>query len=284
MSRRLSNCLNYTGSKFRFIDEINNNLPKDKSLKFLDLFGGGGDVTVNSFYNDVTYNEYNPYVYNFLKLLRDRPYLENVNKIYDLINRYSLNSKNRYSYEVLKRDFNALSPDNDDKYYYMFYLLVCHSNSNMIRFNKKGEFNLPFGERTFNTSLAAKFRYENEMLNKHKPTMLCNDFHDIDFNQYDVIYADPPYTGSDAPYNEGGNWSENDDKALFEKLVDFDKNGGKFLLSNQLVIKGQLNKSLDTFIKSHDHFVVIELNSNYDNCNYQRDSSKETIEVLIKNY
>lgn len=283
MSRRLSNCFNYTGSKFRFLDIIHQYLPQDKNCKFLDVFGGGGDISINSFYTSTTYNEKNKYVYGFLSKLKEKSFVYNMGFIFDIINQYQLDSRNVDGYNKLRSDFN-MSDDSQERYYYLFYMLCCHSNSNMIRFNGDGYFNIPFGKRSFNKELRAKLRYASERMKIVNPVLLNKDFRDIDFKQYDVIYLDPPYIGTDATYNECGAWTLQDDKDLYNKLTDFSAGGGKFLLSNQRISKGVVNEALMDFVNSNKNLHMIDVESDYDNCNYQRKSIGNTVEILVKNY
>ena len=68
--------------------------------------------------------------------------------IHNNINKYQLSRTNKEGYLKLRQDYNS-----GNKTWDMFYTLICHSFSNQIRFNKKEEFNLPFGQRTFNENL-----------------------------------------------------------------------------------------------------------------------------------
>lgn len=281
MSRRLSNCFNYVGSKFRFLSEINQILPDDSNLMFLDLFGGGGDITVNSKYKYTTYNDKNIFVAEFLKLLRDKSYYYIISKLNETINAYNLNSQNVSGYQALKDDFNSMRILDEQKLIH-FYLLVCHSNSNMIRFNSKNEFNLPFGRRTFNRNMRAKLRYASERLGQLSPRIIKKDFKCIDFSNFDVIYADPPYLGTTATYSENGQWTNNEELMLYSKLDEFSKNGGIFAMSNQITAKGNDHPLLPEWV-DQNNYKIIYLDSDYDNCNYQRKSGA-TSEVIVTNY
>ena len=62
---------------------------------------------------------------------------------------------NRNQYLKLRDDFNQYNK-RDDKYYLMLYVLIVYSFNNQIRFNKKGNFNLPVGKRDFNIKMQNK--------------------------------------------------------------------------------------------------------------------------------
>jgi len=59
-----------------------------------------------------------------------------------------LSSYNKDGFNRLRNDFND-KKEKDDEYYLMLYLLIVYSFNNQLRFNRKGEFNLPVGKRDF---------------------------------------------------------------------------------------------------------------------------------------
>lgn len=280
--RRLSNCLCYTGSKFRFLSEIEGEYPSDHDIKFLDLFGGGGDITVNSPFKNTSYNEINAYVSGWIATMTNVGYSQILSNLMVIKDKYNLSSFNKEGYLKLRDDFNKMELMDFKKLCY-FYMLVCHSNSNIIRFSKKkGHWNVPFGDRTFSRESQHKLRYACDRLSSLKPEVLCKDFRQIDFSEYELIYADPPYRLSTASYNESGGWTNEIDDELLDMLHNYSNNGGKFILSNQIYTKGVKNKVLSEFIDKGS-FKVITIKSNYDNCNYQR-SIGRTDEVIVKNF
>ena len=286
MNKLTKNCLNYQGSKFRFITEILEVLPKEPETKFLDLFGGGGDVTVNVPYKEVTYNDLNKPLKDFLELTYTNTLTSIESRLYEVIDTFKLTSENKEGYLELRDYYNATDHYNltIEESVCTFYLLICHSFSNQIRYNKSGNFDVPFGKRYFNPSLRRKLKQFSKQIKEKEVTFLNKDFRDIDLSDYEVVYCDPPYTGTTAAYQDNKlvGWSDEDDKDLFDKLDEYGKVGGKFVMSNQLWSKGKQNKNLSEWVK-REKLKVIHLESDYSSCNYQRKGGR-TEEVLIKNY
>ena len=165
----------------------------------------------------------------------------------------------------------------------VFYTLVCYAFNNQIRYNKSGQFNMPFGKdrSSFNPTLRKKFVDFVEALHNKNCSFSNNDFRDFDFSSLgtdDFVYADPPYFNSVAAYNENGGWTEDDERSLLEKLDELNAQGVKFALSNNLKYE---NPILKEWLKK---YTVHYLNADYSNCNYHKKDKSPDVEVLITNY
>ena len=170
----------------------------------------------------------------------------------------------------------------------MLYLLIVYSFNNQLRFNKKGEFNLPVGKRDFNSKMQEKLEAFLNRIKSGDYEFINTDFRNIPLDGYSdksFFYVDPPYLITCATYNEQDGWTEKDEYDLLAYLEELDKRGIRFALSNVLESKGKKNHILYDWVAKNDKFKVIPLNYNYSNSNYhtkQRDSI--TKEVLIINY
>lgn len=281
--------LNYVGGKYKLLPQIIPLIPTDIQC-FVDLFGGGFNVGINVKCDNVIYNDSCTQVVDLLKHFYGNS-LEFVHKqIIDMMSYYGLSRSdingyeyygcnsnnglseyNKIKYMKLREDYNA-NPD-----WIKFYTLITYAFSNQIRFNSKGEFNMPCGKRDYNLSLQSKIKLFIEGLQKKNIQFWNKDFRDCNFFSADFIYCDPPYYNSVATYNENGSWSENDEKDLLDFLDIVDRHGN-FALSNNLKYK---NPFLD---KWKDKYNVHYLNGDYSNCNYQKKDKSQDIEVLITNY
>ena len=282
----LSNPFNYSGSKHRYLKPIFNRLPpSDRNYKTLDLFCGGGDFGLNLPDNHaVTLNDANRHlmgIYDLFSKFRP-PYL--VDMLCDLADSYDLTRTNAEGFTRLKHDFNVEVAKGQVDLFKM-YLLIVSSFSCNIRWNEDGEWNLPFGQRNFNHNLQKKLVHFGVKLRQKKPETMSQCFQYIDFEKYDFLYADPPYLTTKASYQEIKElaWEEEQEHALYSKLLDYHKQGGLFMLSNQLYSKNKHNPILQDFCKSNGFFAVELDNSSYQTCNYQRKEGKTT-ELLITNY
>lgn len=298
--------LNYTGGKFKLLPQILPHFPQDVDL-FIDLFCGGGNVGINVPCNRVIFNDSNSllrYMFGTFKNLDKETTFELIDSI---IKKYNLSDSETNGYEYyncnsadglskynaegfmrLRDDFNHHT--NQDYYYYvMLYVLVVYSFNNQIRFNSKGEFNLPAGKRDFNKKMQEKLSAFIDRLKSGDYTFDNHDFRELPnetWNEKTFVYADPPYLITCATYNEQDGWNETLEKELLNYLDRLHARGVRFALSNVLRSKGKENKILIDWINNNiDKYRVIYLDYNYSNSNYQtKDKSSKAEEVLIVNY
>ncbi|MDG6192237.1 Dam family site-specific DNA-(adenine-N6)-methyltransferase [Lactococcus garvieae] len=309
----LKSALNYTGGKYRLLPQLFPLFPEaNKFERFIDLFAGGGVVSVNmareyqlenyDIGKDIVVNDIEPHVISLLNYLSKENIDNILEKIYFYIRKYGLSDTEKYGYEpYLLTDKRDVSAFNKEKYkilrddYNMsvsedidilFYLLIVFGFNNQVRFNSKGQFNLPVGKRDFNSQMKSKLISFQEVLSSNNFDFRNQDFRNIiDVSKDDFIYADPPYRITTAAYNERGGWTTQDDLDLFDYLDKIDSIGAKFALSNVVAHKGKINSELVEWSKKYGKFSKIPLKFDYNNSNYQSKAKhSETIEVLIKNY
>lgn len=298
--------LNYTGGKYKLLSQILPHFPKDIDL-FVDLFSGGGNVGINVPCNKVIFNDKNEiirYIFGTFKNLDKESifdFIDDTIKKYNLSDTFrngydyyrctssaGLSTYNNEKYLKLRSDFN--SRKGYDYYYYIqLYTLILYSFNNQIRFNKKGEFNLPVGKRDFNIKMRNKLSDFIDRIKSGDYTFESKDFRDLkndNWNSKTFVYADPPYLITCATYNEQEGWTKKNEQDLHDYLDNLDNRGIKFALSNVLRSKGKENKLLLEWIqKNQSRYRVIPLNYNYANSNYQiKDRTSVTEEVLIVNY
>ena len=169
----------------------------------------------------------------------------------------------------------------------MLYLLIVYSFNNQLRFNRKGEFNLPVGKRDFNCKMQKKLGNFIDRIKSGDYGFTNVDFRAVnidDFTDKSFFYVDPPYLITCATYNEQEGWTEQDEFDLLSYLERLDEKGIRFALSNVIESKGKKNKILENWIQKQN-FRAIPLDYNYSNSNYhtkQRDGI--TREVLVVNY
>lgn len=183
---------------------------------------------------------------------------------------------NKAGFLKLREDYNnSPSPT-------LFYLLIVFGFNNQIRYNSSGKYNLPVGKRDFNKKMENKLREFYKIINDERIKFSVSDFRQIDVNDGDFIYADPPYILSTATYNENKGWTLQDEIDLYSFLDKAHEKGAKFALSNVIKHKGRENKILKDWSSKYKLNV---LNYNYNNSNYQSNAkNSETIEVLVTNY
>ena len=283
MSSYIKSPLNYTGGKYKILDDIIPCFPKNIET-FVDLFGGGFNVGINIDAEKIIYNDHNlflPQMFEYFKLKG----VNIIDKIYYRIKEFGLSEENQEGYLTLRKKYN------EGKDVLDLFILTCYSFNHQIRFNSKHEFNTPFGKNRseYNKTIEENLiNFVNALKNKNIE-FYSKDFtflYDIELGENDFVYADPPYLISNASYNDGKrgfkNWGVKEETELLVLLDSLDKKGVKFALSNVLVHKGLENTKLIEWSKKY-HIKNIE--KSYNNSSYQRkNKDKETKEVLIYNY
>lgn len=302
MSEIIKSPLNYTGGKSKLLPQILPLFPDDINT-FVDIFCGGANVGINVNASRVIYNDNNSDLIGLYKVFQKNDFdtvrreIERIIREYDLsdsmeygYSRYGcesgsgLGKYNKERYLKLRQDFNQKSRK-DEEYYYLLFTLIIYGFNNQIRFNRKGEFNLPVGKRDFNSSIRKNLRRFIEALHNQDSEFLTKDFRQIrpdSLRSGDFVYCDPPYLITTASYNESNGWTPEDERDLLGYLDELDNNDIKFALSNVTHHKGRTNDLLLDWVAKYNKHI---LNFDYNNSNYHgKNTDKDTVEVLITNY
>lgn len=271
--------LNYTGGKHKLLPKIVPLIPTDgENMTFIDLFGGGGNVSANApaNYSKIVYNELNENVLSLVKYLVDTGAPAVAKHVDARIKEYSLSRTGKDEFIAFRTFYNEQDEPRDVG---DLFTLVAHAFSNQIRFNRKGEFNLPFGKRTFNDSMRANLyafaRAWTDSGEREDTVFSGLSFADFDFAQYapdsTFIYCDPPYLGSVATYNERDGWTAKNEELLLKTLDELHERGYRWMLSNNLEYDNPL---LDKWIADNaDKYTMIDMKHDYKNCNYHKNAA-----------
>ena len=302
-NRSVSSPFNYTGGKYKLLEQLQKLFKEDEI--FLDIFTGGGNVGINSKSSKIIFNDANAKIISLMKYIKNNDIEELLEKIDKVIADYKLSNTAVYGYEhyscnsseglanynreaflKLREDYNKkLNKGIED--YLLLYVLIIFSFNNQVRFNSKGEFNLPVGKRDFNSKMRNKLILFSKKLKEKEIEFCSKDFREIDINKISkntFIYCDPPYLITTAGYNENGMWTDKEEKDLLNFLKELDKKGLKFALSNVLESKNKENKILKDWILENN-FYCNYLKKDYSNSNYQRKAKNSiSVEVLVTNY
>lgn len=189
-------------------------------------------------------------------------------------------------YNSIKNQYNSLTNKNSYEASIILLILIIYGFNSQIRFNSKGEFNIPPGKQILNETRKQHLVDFSISLNNKNIEIFSLDFKDFinihinESDKNDFWYFDPPYSISNATYNIG--WTKEDDKKLFEFLDLLTFNNIRWGLSNLTKSKGKENVELINWAKKYK---VFYLNKTYINSNYQRKNREEKDEeVYITNY
>lgn len=274
--------LNYTGGKYKLLNQIIPLLPSEINT-FVDLFAGGGNVGINVEAKEIICNDIEKEVVNLFNSWSNLTSEEALKTLQKTIKKYELSKTNEEGFKAIRKDWNE-----GNKSWDMFYAMLTHAFNYQIRFNKSGDYNMPFGRNrsSFNPTLQKNFVAFIDEIHKKNILFTSDSFEQFDFDSLtedDLVYCDPPYLITCASYNEQDGWNETKEKQLLELLDSLNERGIRFALSNVLENKGKSNDILKEWSKK---YTTHHLNNTYGNCNYHaKDKSTNTTdEVLIVNY
>ncbi len=297
MSNRIKSPIFYMGNKYELLDNLLTYFPKKETVnEFIDLFGGSGVVSINVPYENITYNELNHNITNLFKMLIETPPKEIINHIkyrmreFDLPQKSAKKNDNEYSkYKRNYLNYRKFYNKQKEKNYLDLYTLTYFSFSNLIRFNSKNEFNMPFGKSSFTFGehdINIELFY-NIMKNKNVDIQNKDAFEileNIKENKKQFIYLDPPYTNTMAIYNESrafGGWNIEHDNKLFQELNRLNELGVRWAMSNVLENKGIKNTHIEEWANNNGYKIIDFEEKQYSALGKGNAKSRE---VLIVNY
>lgn len=290
----------YVGDKYKLMREIRSHFPNNIG-RLIEPFVGGGSVFMNTptrvcLANDIDENVIA--IHNMLQGFRDN---ENVffESIYRIILEYGLSLSylrddvpeelkkqypktyyakfNKEAYKRLKEDFNnGVNAEVQN-----LYILLIYGFNRMLRFNKKGKFNLPVGNVDFNKNTYDAIIDYFAVAREKEIVFSSLDFRDflnnITYNRDDFVYIDPPYLITFSEYNKL--WNENTEIELLGLLNELNGRGIRFAISNVTHYKGRTN---ELFLNWARMFNIHPIKSNY--ISFNDNTIKQFNEVLITNY
>ena len=289
----------YVGDKYKLVPQLREFFPKNID-RFIEPFCGGGSVFLNTDANAYLLNDINEYMVRLHEMLIS--YSCDVDSFWDYlksyIRKYELTATfmgrdlpadfrkqfpktyfaqfNKSAYMKMRDDFNA---DKEDMM--LLYLLLIYGFNRMLRFNGKGDFNLPVGNVDFNSNVVNAL---NSYFSYVKGKNIC--FYSLDFEDFinsvlptekDFIYLDPPYLITFSEYNKF--WNEETELRLLNLLDSLNERGVRFAISNVLWHKNKYNAIFNEWAQKYE---IVKIKSNY--ISYHDNSNKNSYEVLVKNY
>lgn len=299
-SKNYRSPLFYMGDKFKLLDQLKN-IFSNNINNFIEPFAGGGSVFLNIKANKYLLNDRDSYLIKLHKHLLK--YSKNSNtffrEIKKIVQKYGLSRSyekdivpkilrkkyvktyyakfNKSAYTKLKKDFNDSKKNN----YTMLYILLIYGFNRILRFNSKGQFNLPVGNVDFNKNTVLALNNYFKII-KNKKTKFSNQdykkfLNNIKFKKNDFLYCDPPYLITAGEYNKY--WNEHDEIDLLKILDNLNKNKVKWALSNVIEYRGKQNKILKVWSKKYN---THKIKSNY--ISFNDNTIKNFKEILVCNY
>ena len=265
------------GIKSKLVTWIAETLQWDNKGVWIEPFMGSGVVGFNLKPNKALFCDTNPHLISFYQGI-------NNGTINPIVVREFLEAEGKklakhgadYYYEVRKR-FNKENSPLD----FLFLNRACFNG--LIRFNRKGQFNVPFGHKPerFSKAYITKIVNQVEWVAKRASlsdwTFLHQDFR-ITLSratEADFIYCDPPYAGRHTDYFN--TWDETHEKSLYQ---DLKTTKAQFILSTWHSNEHRENPAIPTLwsefnVITREHFYHVGA---------KESNRKPMLEALVTNF
>jgi len=226
------------GIKTKLVEWISNNVENIEYDNWIEPFMGTGVVAFNVRPKKAILCDSNPHLIRFYNAIKNKEITGGiVRKHLTEEGQKLLKSDGDYYYEVRNR-FN----ENANSLDFLFLSRSCFNG--MMRFNRKGGFNVPFCKKPNRFAQALVTKITNQVDNISKIIQYGDyTFKNQDFqvtlkeiNSTDLVYSDPPYIGRHVDYFDS--WSEEEEKILKDGLKN---SGAKYILSTWLSNKYRTN-------------------------------------------
>ncbi len=277
----------YRGGKSREIPHLIKHIPKF-SGKYIEPFFGGGALFFHLEPKKAIINDINSKLISFYLGVKDnfevlKTELTEIEKLYTINRRkfeelksktpdQRVNDENEPLYYEIREMFNDLT---EKKYSeaLLYFFINKTAYSGMIRYNSKGEFNVPYGRyKNLNTSLVTK---------SHNKLLANTEIYNLDYTKIfkmaekdDFMFLDPPY---DCVFSDYGNVEHKD--GFNEKNHTVLADNFRELKCKALMVIGRTPLTE----KLYEDLIVDEYGKSY-TVNIRNRFKSEAKHILISNY
>lgn len=286
------------GIKTKLVPWISSIVPQDFDGVWIEPFMGTGVVAFNLAPRHALLCDANPHLVNFYQAIAEGDITAEI--VRDFLDREGekLLEKGASHYYSVRDRFNRDHQPLD------FLFLNRAGFNGMIRFNRKGEFNIPFCQkprrfaRAYITKIVNQVSYVSRLFKAKEFTFKRQNFKKTIYEAGagNIIYCDPPYIDRYVDYYSG--WNGGQEKELYEALST---TSSKFILSTWHHNDFRKNEYIDSLwsrynILTREHFyhvggreenrnpVVEAIVTNYDalTCDYPVSQNREQLMLLAK--
>ena len=290
----------YVGDKYKLMPQLKQLMPKDIE-QYIEPFVGGGSSFLNSKGTSYMLNDVDSYVVELHRQIGSYTGKaeELFEELFDIIDFYGLSCSyrgicvpeemkkkylktyyskyNKDAYIRMRKDFNERKDD-----FLRLYLLLIYGFNHMIRFNGKGDFNLPVGNVDFNNNVYQALNNYLKFVGEHEIEFFNMDYisflEKIKFENNSYVFLDPPYLISMSEYNKL--WNDKKEDELCEYLDMLNDRGIKFGITNLITHKGKVNRR---FLDWSKKYCAYDVKSNYISFN-DNTIKADSQEAFVTNY
>lgn len=290
----------YVGDKYKLIDELKTYFPEHIHT-YVEPFVGGGSAFMNVeaeqyMLNDIDNNiiqlhrflcsnakDTEQFIQSLLATAKEYglscSYIEDIipTEIKSAFPKTYFAKYNKEAYYKMRSDYN----ESDDRSLKILYLLLIYGFNRMLRFNRHNDFNIPVGNVDFNQNVVDALNNYFDIVANRDIEWHSEDFrdffHNLNLDNDDFIYLDPPYLITFSEYNKL--WNPGTETDLLNILDDFNARHIRFAISNVTHYKGRIN---ELFLEWANQYNIHNVHSNY--ISYHDNTIKKFNEVLVTNY
>lgn len=198
------------GIKTKLIPFIKENVNFNENSTWVEPFVGTGVVVFNLQPKNAILSDKNQHIINFYKSVQNGTITAQSARAFLEFHGKKLNELGSFYYLKMRNEFNL----NHDP---LFFLFLNRSDFNgMIRFNRKGQFNVPFCQKpnrfskAYITKICNQIDQISKIMKSKNWEFVCCPWQTtmLRAKKEDYIYIDPPYIGRDTSYV--GEWPESE--------------------------------------------------------------------------
>lgn len=273
MENKVFSLINYVGHKSKILDQVLSCFPDSIDGTFWDIFCGSSVVGLSANFKKVNFVDNNQHLVNLYSHLRDEDFLatlESMIEEYNLTNsskkprseylkdprigvctwqgekikNLHLDKLNEAGYRELLDKYNTLNMRGVDAAAAYMILTLYGRNSN-VSIKKDGKLSGGVGPLDFSIKARKKYFEHLDVMKGRDLNWVHGSFSDINPEEGDFVYLDPPYLASGYKY---GGWKEKDETDLLDWI---DSLSCPWALSNTLASGDKENKLLMKWSKKY---------------------------------
>jgi DNA adenine methylase len=265
------------GIKTKLAEWIKDHSAFENGGTWFEPFMGSGVVGFNVRPTRAVFADINPHIINFYNAIKHGEITSSIAREFLEREGSQLQDKGESHYYEIRERFNQSSNSLD----MLFLNRACFNG--VMRFNRKGQFNVPFGHKperfakAYITKIANQIKYVEQTTSQYDWQFVCTDFRKIipDAGQGDFIYCDPPYIGRHVDYFNS--WSDDDEQELYDLLS---ATPAKFILSTWHSNRYRSNPAIEKYA---NHFTILTREHFY-HVGANEENRNPMLEAIVLNY
>jgi DNA adenine methylase len=253
------------GIKTRLVKFILGSISWSGNGRWIEPFLGSGVVLFNVQPKRALVNDINPHIIRFYQMLYDGNLSPEEVRSYLLSEGKKLSAYGEEYYYLVRERFNKTGDPLD----FLFLNRACYNG--LVRFNSKGEFNVPFCREPnrftekYVSKIVDRIAQVQRIMQNKEWEFQVGDWKECikDVASNDFVYLDPPYIGRSTDYYQ--KWTEKDAIELYQVIRNLPSG---FALSTWGRDKDRKNKHIELYLhdfikKEFDHFYCVGSRSDF---------------------